>query len=319
MKTKLTLRYIINISFLISTLLIKQSKSHVYFNFPYRLSLSDGNILVIHQKGISICDSKVNRIIENIRIFEGNEEIKTEAVLSKVTSTFEMNYIICIINDKIYFFNDKGNLLFESNTILKSGQNPEYYTLVPIDLYENYYKYIVGFIYNKKIYLYYYKFNIASSQNTEITKIEEFNHSYNSYYIITSALTCKYMNKVSIGKVLVCFFNMYSSKYLLVIDYFKINEDSIQEHSQISSELLNFLEVHCLKSFININYTKALLIAILNNELYYYIVDINASHDTLSLLSFDSFKCKDIIYGTKIDYLYDKMNTLQVVWIQMEK
>ena len=75
--------------------------------------------MVIHQKGINICDSKVSRIIENIRTFEGNEEIKTEANLSKVTSTFEMNYIICIINNKLYFFNDKGNLLFESNTIFK--------------------------------------------------------------------------------------------------------------------------------------------------------------------------------------------------------
>ena len=106
------------------------SFSYISFSFPYALSLSNGNILIIHKTGITICDNLLSKIIKNITIFESSEQIGTEASLSKITTTKMNNYIISIINDKIHIFNDAGDLLFKNNTkILSSSETAECYTL----------------------------------------------------------------------------------------------------------------------------------------------------------------------------------------------
>ena len=65
------------LSFFEIFILIEFSKSFISFNFPYSLALSNGNIFVIHQKGVSICNNNLNKILLNIITFSEDEEIKT--------------------------------------------------------------------------------------------------------------------------------------------------------------------------------------------------------------------------------------------------
>ena len=76
-------------SFFILFILINISNSYLSFNFPYSLVLANENILVIHQKGITICNQHLNKVITNVKTFSEDEEIKTEASLSKVTTAFD--------------------------------------------------------------------------------------------------------------------------------------------------------------------------------------------------------------------------------------
>ena len=101
------------IYFIYFIIIIKSSKSTFSLIYPYFIPLSDGNFLVIHKYGISICicNSLSIEIINNITSFTNDEEISTEASLSKITSESENGYIFCIIIDKIYIFNENGNLL----------------------------------------------------------------------------------------------------------------------------------------------------------------------------------------------------------------
>ena len=111
MKTLSTYFYKKILSFFILHILIKFSLSFISFNFPYGLTLSNGNNLVIHQKGVTICSKHLTKIIKNVIIFSKDEEIKTEASLSKITTAFKYGYIISIINDKVYI-SMKMELLF---------------------------------------------------------------------------------------------------------------------------------------------------------------------------------------------------------------
>ena len=81
------------VCFIILIILAKQTNNALSFNFPYSLTLANGNIFIIHQKGVTICDNHLTMIIDNIINFSEAEEIKTEASLSKVTTSFE-NMII---------------------------------------------------------------------------------------------------------------------------------------------------------------------------------------------------------------------------------
>ena len=196
-------------------ILIVPLKSFLYFNYPFSLTLSDGNILVIHQKGICICNYHLSEIKQNIKTFSEDEEIRTEDSLSKITTAFENGYIISIINDKIFIFNENGTLIYESNNIiLESGETAGYYTLVPIKKESSYYQYVIGYIHSKSLYLLYYKYDFTTGTNNSPTSIrsQKFYDPDSSiiprdtYNYENKVLTCQYMTESRYNNLLVCFF-----------------------------------------------------------------------------------------------------------------
>ena len=199
--------------FFILFILIKLSKSSISFNFPYSLTLSNGNIFVIHQKGVTICDNLLNSILLNVITFSEDEEIKTEDSLSKITTAFQYGYIISLINDKVYIFDQYGASIFnDTEIVLKGQETAEYYTIAPIKKDNSYYHYVIGYIHDKKIYLLYYKYYFYGKSNTCTSYLIK-NHDYcndygtplNSYDIINKGLSCQYMEDDRHYKPLVCF------------------------------------------------------------------------------------------------------------------
>ena len=147
-----------NFSLIILSILINSSFSYLAFKYPYAFKLNNKNIFVIHQLGVTICNHNFTESISRVVTFSETEKITTDEALSKVTSIYEDNYIICLINDKIYIFDEEGNFLQKSNDII-TNFNVEYYTLVYVgkDPSNNLY-FVIGFIYNKKVYLIIYNF-----------------------------------------------------------------------------------------------------------------------------------------------------------------
>ena len=76
------------------------------FDYPYYLTLSNNNIFLIHYEGIDIYDSSFNKI-KQIIPFSGNEEM-TEEIFAKIELKYDNDFILSIINDKIYIFNNEG-------------------------------------------------------------------------------------------------------------------------------------------------------------------------------------------------------------------
>ena len=243
-------------------IIINQTTSPISFEYPHSFYLPNRNIFVIHKLGITICNLNLTEIIKNVIVFENDEKI-TEESLSKVTSIIENGYIFNIINDKIYIFDDVGNLLFKSNNkILETGENPAYYTLAPVKISNGYYYYVIGFI-NNNITLLYYKYNIANKQNNLIISMKNFQKSYftnNRVYIESKSLACNYMKNETLESLLCFYLSSQLSnseyKYYSTIISFYINENEIKDIDN-NFLLYDFGNYKYIKSTVNIDHSFA--------------------------------------------------------------
>jgi hypothetical protein len=109
------------------------------------VSLNNGNIFIIEKMGIFIYNEQLTNIIHEYPFTEENEKIDTLDKLSNIIIKKTDNYIICLINLRIYFFNEEGDFLLKGNETIT---NDECYHLaltpIPINDDKNFY-YTIGF------------------------------------------------------------------------------------------------------------------------------------------------------------------------------
>ena len=122
----------INIIILYIIILIKDVMS-VDFNFPSAISLPNGNIFIVEKEGIFVYDGKLKNIINQYPFETEAEKISDVNSLSNIIIKFQDNYIISLINLKIYFFDSEGNKLLETGKII-TDENFSYLDLIPINL-----------------------------------------------------------------------------------------------------------------------------------------------------------------------------------------
>ena len=125
MKKKFQINFFICFFLIILFLIINENISTIIFTYPNSISLSNDNLFVIHKSGISICNSALSEIINNITIFT-EDEILTEDSLSRITSIYENGFIFNIINDKIYIYDEENNFLYQDENTILDGENPSY-------------------------------------------------------------------------------------------------------------------------------------------------------------------------------------------------
>ena len=280
-----------------------QTLSYVTFSFPYSLSLSNGNILVIHKTGITICNHLLSKIIKNVIIFENDEQIQTEDSLSKITTTKINNYIIGIINDKIHIFNDIGDLLYLNNTkILSSDETAEYYTLFPYKVENNYFEYFIGFIHNKLLYFLYYKYNYFYGNNYLLSATN--GSKPDDHYLTNKALSCQYMIYNYQNDIIVCFYLVYDVYYYLTIYYFSIgNNNNLVKYPNSSPDYFEFSEIKCIKSTVNPKRTKTLVgLYTSTGEIRYFIFDINDNNYEINYIYFTDYYSRIQFHGLKVNY-----------------
>ena len=142
-------------------LLPNKVNSKLSFTYPYAITLSNGNIFIVHKFGIDIYDPLLSKLIKKILIFSDEEQIETENDLSKLILKYEKGFIISIIKDKIYIFSNDGDFLYRSNNKITEDKNIEYYTLVSLAIREEKYFFLIGFFdVNNSLNLLFYKYYI---------------------------------------------------------------------------------------------------------------------------------------------------------------
>ena len=289
--------------------------SSISFIYPSAISLSNGNILIIHKIGIDIYDSTVSNLIKNIYIFTNEEQIKDVENLSKVILKESESYIFCIISDKIFIFDNEGNLLYKSDNKIINNSSPKYYTLSPIYIKDNIYYYIIGFFdSNNYLNLFLYKFDIISKSNIKSIskKDEKFKKKNYEYNFKNKGLSCEYMTEYnnSEKKVLVCFFlinsnnNINSNSEYIIEGYYTIKENSIINNYNYENDYYTVPNIEYIKSQKNNNSKLSLVCYVLkNNKPFCNKFRINSSlngefYKTVSFIN----NCKNLIYGMKISY-----------------
>ena len=267
----------INFIFLIIFVLIPAlySETFLRFNYPHAITIKDEKILVIHEDGVTICDPTLKTILKEVVTFTDSEKINTDAKLSKVTTLYEMQYnakyVVALINDYIYIFDNEGNLKLKSDNTIHYGYSyhGDYYTLSSLGYSENYFYFVIGFIYNKKLYLYAYKYNFAVNSITKYDELDGYTQQYNSgssyYYIMNNALSCEYVYHPTLKDILLCTFLIYDYRYsatnIIAFVYLKIYTTYIQlATSSYNSYYQYNYNALCFKTSLNLDRNKIVIV-----------------------------------------------------------
>ena len=288
---------------------IKSLDDTPYFTFPVAIILSNDNIFVIHESGVSIYDPSSN-LISNVVEFTNSEKISDYSFLQVTISQFENDYIIAVINYMIYFFDYKGSFIYKTNGYFSYVNLGLYYKIVPIKFYNGYFFYILIFEDTRYLYINYYKFDLINRQNNEIHSYlvnVDANNMLNS--IIEYGLTCELMSYNFNEKILSCFFIFQSEqKYIYFYDYL-IRETELVKINERSVNPIN-KELKCIKSDSNNDGSKAFIcfydIDKTCNCFKYDTSDISSLTPSIELKTMFTNRCDIKYYSMKVGYIKRK-------------
>ena len=287
-------------------LFLNSCKSNAIFELSQSITLLNGNILIIHNRGIDIYDSQLMGLQKNI--VQSDNFINNETQLSKITisrfSEMDYGYIIATINDKIYIFDCEGTLKY-NNSLEETELNGDYYTLIPIKKICNVYTFMVGFINNeKKIDCIFFKYN-----NSDNINIEKERHKYPySYYsnnknnsIEEKVLSCQLMNNHSKIDIIVCFIFRHEDKrithFFIEINNYTMNIPNESKYINTSSSFF----VKAIKSAITEDKKKSFVCFKYDDGPSYCTIYDIENNDYSNLTEYNN--CHAPIYTLHIHYM----------------
>ena len=233
-------------------------------SYPNCLTLNNGNILIVAQKGIYLYN-QLNYNINVIKEFPSDLYISNENTATKTTflqlPEKDGGYIIIFANDILY------GLPPDTNSIITFGKtnetNANYYSLSFFKIDENnniFYTFGYSDL-SKKFHLSYYKLNILSNSNNLIySKIyESINSLGNLELNFDCGISCERMNHISLGKLLVCFHENRSILGEISISIFN-PENNFEIISSIQKKYISISNrLALIKSAISNSYKKSLV------------------------------------------------------------
>ena len=314
MNNKITKISSINFSFLlfflsISFKIINTENSTTYLDFPLGIMLSNDNIFVIHQNGVSVYDSTFSKLISDEVIFSDSEKIIYEYYLSKITiEQFENGYIITIINDYIYIFDYKGTFIFKSTGKIDDCAFGYYYSIVPIKFFDGYYYYIITYIDSQIIFFIYYKFHLENKINSLINRYQmKHEIGTTSYLLYESGLSCQKMSYSFSEVVLSCFFVSNYATSMIVANEYSITETEIQNKGESININMGMSGIKVIKSAVNYSGTKSVVCVMLADGTCYcfqYKSSDMGQGTNISLKTmYKSTKCNSNYYSLKVGYI----------------
>ena len=290
----------------------------ISLKYPHSLYLSNGNIFIIYEKGVSIYDHLYTTKIEDIINFPDNEFITSDD-LSRITIALEDSYIFSIIKDKIYIFDDKGSLLFHNDTlIVKGDKNPIVYSLSIIKKETAEYNYIISFFDNSVLYSYSFQYKISSNENylinnNDISSIHygncggirsgtqmEMYFSTTGHFDKNSPLSCQFLIDNSNNVLYVCFFTIGKTMGYGIYN----TTQTFMGFGIVKTLYSNYMnDIECIKSVVNYNHTKALFgLYSSSGILKTFFYDANEIDNIIFNGNFGSYQCKRNYFGLNIYY-----------------
>ena len=278
--------YFYNFFFLLSILVNKTQEQYneiISFDniYPNSLTLNNGNVLIVAQKGIYLYN-QLNYNITVIKEFSSDLYISNEKSGTKTTflqlPEKDGGYIIIFANDILY------GLPPDANSIITFGKTNEtdatYYSLSFFKIDENN-NIFYAFGYNdlsQKFRLSYYKLNMDSNSNNLIySKVHEANNSLGNLETkFNSGITCERMYHISLGKLLVCFYENRGINEISISIFNPENNFEIISFNPIYISNSNIIIL--IKSAISNSYKKCFVCYLLNGGygaycFFYYIDD----------------------------------------------
>jgi len=290
------------ISLIILIQIFYKASSSTSFDYPYSIILVNDNIFLIQKTGIDIYDKSLNKLNQIIE-FSGEEEI-TEENFSKIAIKYNKEYILSVINDKMFIFNSEGKFLYKSEEKIDNNQTIYSYSLTFIQETNNTCDYVIGYFDgNCFLNLYLYRYDNEKNNVSLLFKYRKNSYKYqtDNYYHTDifefsykqKLLSCEYMLMYSMLMIpnymnlLVCFFNSNSTIGIVVyniIDNDIDNTEIIQYQGLFKNTLFistqnleNITNIASIKSELNNNRNLAIIWWNFkdNNQIRYFIYDLS--------------------------------------------
>ena len=303
-------------------LTIENTVSILDFTYPSAIGLLNKNIFIVEKEGFYVYDENLQNIIYSYPFQEEREKINNLDILSKVRIVSKGNFIVCLVNRKIYFFDYEGKLFSKTDELIT--EEIYYYpalTFIPIDEGNCYYytiSYFIGVNGSYKQRVLYYKLSKYDKINYPINELtlNEFESKKtigtDSYDFNNMGLSCEYMQSENEEeyKYLVCFCAIKkSNKISLANNYFELNSNSISKNLDFKADYIdNINELREIQSVVKDDRKKSLVCLLYTNgelNCYNFYFKYSFWGNTIefnSLTSFN-FNCRNVLYGMKLDYI----------------
>ena len=323
-----------NFLIIIFILNIYQIGSILKFKYPSAITLKNGNIFVIEENGIHICDKSFSEIIETIITFDEEDKISTPDKLSIVSLIREKYIIMSHINYKIYFFDIEGTYLYNTSKLITNCA-PQYVSLIPYKNDSYRVEYILAYFNSdKNLNLSYYYFNMNTKENKVITtaiennlKKRKYNFDGNYYYYDANdyfsfggqVISCVFLYDYyyysnSNTKYLVCFFLSKTSYYEYLEELvFTLSKSGITKSTKYEHNYINFNHNSITQIKVDSNeYGNRALVCISKTDNLSTCYKFELNRDEASFYSSVNFitKCSSNLYGIKVNYLYETAEIL---------
>ena len=284
-------------------------------DYPYYLTLSNNNIFIIHHTGIDLYDSSFNKI-EQIIQFSENEKM-TKDNFSRIKIKYDNEYILSIINDRIYIFNNEGKFLYKSDFKLNYNLIIHGYSLTSIGLDNDEYRYVIGYFrsYNY-LSLILYSYNIKKNINTQLDSklYEKYYFSYQRQVkefnqINNKELSCEYIkhysNPTTYTNVILCFFFNSISNSIATTNYYISDNNKLGHTNFLPSIIPTSMTSgdkwpYFIKSEANYNRTLVFVWFHFSGSHRTYFATFNVTNNTMENQSWIE-NCSSEIYKTKIN------------------
>ena len=282
---------------------MEKNKAIENLNYQQSITLLNGNILIIHQKGIMIYDSSLSNktIIEIYSIEDGDPLREYNKTTISRFSEKDYGYIISTIRDIIYIFDCEGNILNKYSTVKLSGYS---FTIVPIKREGKKFTYMIGFIersctsYNMMLNFFDYDSN---NNMTNFILQEKFVLEGKQTFFLSCQLM---LNTTKNDGIIVCFTDLYyirkiNASYINPISYKRII-NTTEEASFIYST--NSAYIVSLKTAISSDKQKCLVCFAVESKAYCSIFFVY-NNSFSEVKHYADVDCKSNIHFLNIFYM----------------
>ena len=105
---------------LLYTNLLLKTFSYPFYNLQSTL-LKNTDFIFVHKYGVDIVDYELTGFQRTEIEFTEEERITVDKMKDVIIEQFDDGYVICLLNDRIYIFNDEGHFQYKSDKINNSN------------------------------------------------------------------------------------------------------------------------------------------------------------------------------------------------------
>ena len=290
----------------------KQEKNYesISLKFTSAFSLLNNNYVVIGDKGIYFYNREFTNIYNSYNITNFSLDLWYDTVSMAQFPEAESGYIIIMVKNILYIFNDEGTYL--KDYVFNNITNKKHHCLIPYGRENDILNYFIIYIDSGKISIKHFKFNLTDYSNENDNSISIIYYYDNGYQmsLIDDYINCIFMKPLDSlnidHDIITCFYSGPNSPFIKTSSF-----DPKNNFTQISSTLFNTSHElityapTLINGVTNKDKEKTIVYVIFGTSLFSTIFDFTNGFSNLKLENNDEYRVQNAFHNTKMIFFED--------------